>query len=145
MQYQDVTPSAVFSHTGNVTTFQTLKNKQNKLEKVTDMIDFSELPSLSLESPSVVTAIQFNCNHIELFINNAPLTYVYPNTIETCLTLSHLLFGKQLLYSCNTTSTVVRNLIALSSTTDKINCISNHFLDRWRYEYVVNVHETQRT
>ena len=35
----------------------------------------------------------------ELIISNALLTYVYPNTLETCLTPSHLLFGRQLLYS----------------------------------------------
>ena len=44
-----------------------------------------------------------------------------------------------------TTSTVVRNLTVLSSTTDKINHISNHFWDRWRHEYVVNLRETRRT
>ena len=32
----------------------------------------------------------------ELIINNARLIYVYPNTIETCLTPSFLLFGRQL-------------------------------------------------
>ena len=46
---------------------------------------------------------------VELIVNNGPLTYVYPNTIETCLAPNHL-FGRQLLYSPNTTSTVVRNL-----------------------------------
>ena len=74
------------------------------------------------------------CYEVKLIINNAPLTYVYPNTIKTCLTLNHLLFGRQLLYYSNTTSTVVRNLTVLSSTTDKINRISNHFWDRWRHE-----------
>ena len=64
---------------------------------------------------------------VDLIINNAPLTYVYPNTIETCLTPNHLLFGRQLLYSSNTKSTVVRNLTVPSSTTDKTNRISNHF------------------
>ena len=54
---------------------------------------------------------------VELIINNAPLTYVYPNTIETCLTSNHLLLGRQLLYSSNTTLTVVRNLTVFSSTT----------------------------
>ena len=97
----------------------------------------------------------FFCNHFEelqtvlievkLIINNAPLTYVYPNTIKTCLTLNHLLFGRQLLYYYNTTSTVVRNLTVLSSTADKINRINNHFWDRWRHECVVNLCETQRT
>ena len=56
-----------------------------------------------------------------------------------------MLFGRELLYSSNTTSTAVRNLTVLSSTTDKINRISNHFWDRWRHEYVVNLRETQRT
>ena len=31
---------------------------------------------------------------VELIINNAPLTYVYPNAIGTCLTPNHLLFGR---------------------------------------------------
>ena len=39
---------------------------------------------------------------VELIINNAPLTYVYPNTIETCLTPNYLLFDRQVLYSPNT-------------------------------------------
>ena len=77
----------------------------------------------------------------ELVINNKPLTYVYPNIIET---LNHLLFGI-LLYSSNTTSIAVRNQTVLSSTTNKINRISNHFLDRWRHGFVVNLRETQRT
>ena len=69
----------------------------------------------------------------------------YPNTIQTCLTCNHLLFGRQLLNSSNTTSTEATNLTVLSSTTDKINRITNHFWDWWRQEYVVNLHETQRT
>ena len=44
-------------------------------------------------------------------------------------------FGRQLFYSFNRTSTVVRNLTALSSTTDKINRISNQFWERRRHEY----------
>ena len=38
-----------------ITTFLTLKEKQNKLE-LTDMIDF---PSLSLENPPVITSIKY--------------------------------------------------------------------------------------
>ena len=96
----------------------------------------------------------FFCDHFEelqtvlikvkLIINNAPLTYVYPNTIKTYLTPNDLLFGRQLLCYSNTTSVVIRDLTVLSSTTDKINCISNHFWHRWRHEYVVNLCETQR-
>ena len=64
---------------------------------------------------------------VELIINNAPLTYVYSDTIETCLTPNHFLSGRELLNSSNATSTVVRNLTVLSSITDKINHISNYF------------------
>ena len=82
--------------------------------------------------PSLFFAITcIFCNHfgqlqtvlfeVKLIINNAPLTFVYSDTIETCLTPYHLLFGRELLYSSNATSTVVRNLTVLSSTTDKIN------------------------
>ena len=38
---------------------------------------------------------------------------------------------------------IIRNLTILSSTTDKISRISNHFWDRWKHEYVVNLRETQ--
>ena len=74
---------------------------------------------------------------VELIINNALLIYVYPNTIETCLTPNFLLFGRQLLLSSNTTSSVAANLTVLSSTTDKIKRISIHFWDMWKHEYVV--------
>ena len=37
------------------------------------------------------------------------------------VTPNHLLFDRQLLYSSNATSTVVRNVTVSSSTTDKIN------------------------
>ena len=114
---------------------------------------------MDLEGARGTRALPIFCNHLlfsnhfeelqtvlfetELIINNAPLTYVYSNTIKTCLTSNHLLFGRQLLYCSNTASTVVRNLTVFSSTTDKINRISNHFWHRWRHEYVVNLCETQ--
>ena len=64
---------------------------------------------------------------VKLIINKAPLTYVYPNTIKTYLTVNHLLFGRQLLCYSNTTSTVIRNLTVPSSSTDKTNRPCNHF------------------
>ena len=39
----------------------------------------------------------------------------------------------------------IRDLTVLSSTTDKLNCISKYFWDRWGHEYVVNFSATQRT
>ena len=81
---------------------------------------------------------------VKVIINNALLTYVYPNTIKTILTPNYLLIGRQLLCYSNTTWTVVRDLTVLSSTTDETNHISNHFWHRWRPEYVVHLRETQR-
>ena len=68
------------------------------------------------EADSFFAITYFFCNHfeelqtvlleVELIINNASLTYAYLNTIKTCLTPNYLLFGRQLLCSSNSTSTV---------------------------------------
>ena len=47
-----------FSHTGKITTSQTLKNK---LDELTGMINFGEFPFISLESQCVVTSIHYVC------------------------------------------------------------------------------------
>ena len=61
--------------------------------------------------------LQTVLSEVELIINNAPLTYVYPNTIQICLTPNQVLFGIQLLYSSNTVSTIVWSLTIFLSTT----------------------------
>ena len=68
---------------------------------------------------------------VELIFDNKPLSYVYPNTIETCSTPNQFLFGRQLLCSSNTMSTV-------------LNRTCNHFLYRLRHGYKVNLRETQQ-
>ena len=68
----------------------------------------------------------------ELIINNAPLTYVYPNTIETYLTTNHLLIGIQL-YSSNTTSVYKKTASVIIFVID--GDLNN----------VVNLRETERT
>ena len=55
------------------------------------------LQSLALFNP--FEEMQTVLFQAELIIDNAPLTYVYPNTFETCLAPNYLLFGRQLLYS----------------------------------------------
>ena len=80
--------------------------------------------------------LQTVLTEVKLIINNAPLIFAYPNTIKTYSTTNHLLFGRQLLCYSNAALTVVRDLTVLSSNTDKINSISNHFSPRWRHEYV---------
>ena len=54
------------------------------------------LQSLTFFSP--FKEIQTVLFEAELILGNAPLTYVYPNTLETFLTPNHLLFGRQSLY-----------------------------------------------
>ena len=72
------------------------------------------------------------CNHFE--------------KLQTVLIEVKLIIDNTLLTFCcsNITSTTVRSLTILSSTTDKINHINNHFWHRWRHEYVVILCETQR-
>ena len=82
---------------------------------------------------------------VKLIINNAPLKYIYQNSIKIYLSPNHLLFARQLLCYSNTTSAVIRNLTVLSSTTVKINRISNRFWHRWRHKCVLNLGETHRT
>ena len=66
---------STFSHIEKVATFQTLKNKTDEL---TDMIDFSEFPSLSLESLSVVTNAIFmfmkKINQVQAWMNYDAVT-----------------------------------------------------------------------
>ena len=47
---------STFSHTEKIAIFQTLKNK---IDELTDLIDFGEFPSLSFESLFVVTSMQY--------------------------------------------------------------------------------------
>ena len=93
-----------------------------------------------------VGGLVFFCNHfeelqtalfeVEPIINNKPLTYVYQ------ILSKHVLHPVICYFQ---TIITVRNLTVLSSTTDKINRIGNHFLNRWRHGYVVSLRETQRT
>ena len=53
---------STFSHIEKIATFQTLKNK---IDKLTDIIDFGEFPSLSLESLSVAASMHYVCHLYE--------------------------------------------------------------------------------
>ena len=72
-------------------------------------------PPYYLQSLVFLQSLQNVLFKVKLVINNAPLTYVYPNTVETYLTAIHLLLGRQLSNSFNTTSAVVKNLTVPSS------------------------------
>ena len=72
-----------FSHIEKITAFQTLKRK---IDELTDMIDFGELPSLSLERPSVVALIQYVCYLCEenKSGSNVSLLNCVPHFLKTC-------------------------------------------------------------
>ena len=76
---------------------------------------------------------------IELIVNNRPITYVYPNELEECLTPNHLLFSRRLeskSLSNHDTPLVVAdpgNYFPL------INNLLEHFWNRWRQEYLTEL------
>ena len=88
--------------------------------------------------------LQTILSEIELILNNRPLTYVPVDTLETCITPNNLVFGRQLpLTSTNTTTPLSRSMI-LPTDTDNLNTILQHFWQRWRTEYLTQLHETHR-
>ena len=78
-------------------------SKPNIVKEVVNF-QYSCFQFVFLEADSGRTPFFFFCNHFEelqtvlfqaeLINNDIPLTYVYPNTIDTCLTPNHLLFGR---------------------------------------------------
>ena len=58
-QYQDVSIFVTYWKDNNI---PNIKKKQNKLDELTDMIGVGQVLSLSLQSPSVVTSIQYTCH-----------------------------------------------------------------------------------
>ena len=74
-------------------------------------------------------------------INNRPITYFNEDESESCLAPNHLLFGRTLLLSNSlTTDLSYPNPNLIIKPTKLLNII-NHFWDRWRKEYLVNLQE----
>ena len=70
-------------------------------------------------------------------MNNRPLTHCYADENEPCLTPNHILYGRKLkLCDPDTSSDVSKTLLP-----SKINNIVNHFWERWKKEYPVNLRE----
>ena len=81
---------------------------------------------------------------IELLLNNRPLTYVYSTDLESCLTPNHLLFGRRLELSSSQKSPISIESFDLTKHTSNVNKIIDHFWNRWRREYVVNLRESHK-
>ena len=70
---------------------------------------------------------------VEVVLNNCPLTYVFAEETECCLTPDHLLFGRtlELEASCDERSCEHSNL-TLTKRSKFLNILLEHFWSRWR-------------
>ena len=79
---------------------------------------------------------------VEFILNNRPLTYVYPNDLEECVTPNHLLFGRKL-----NAEALNSNVAYDSHENADYNTVANiidNFWKRWLKEYVVNLREEHK-
>ena len=74
---------------------------------------------------------------VEQIVNNRPITYYYEDNEEVCLTPNHLLYGRAL----NNSNLLSENTTQLVIQPKKLEALINHFWERWKKEYVVNLHE----
>ena len=87
-------------------------------------LNYKELQTVSLET--------------EAILNSRPLTHYFHEKLEDCLTPDRMLFGRSLkLFDLDQGG----NEIIQSK---KLHNIINHFWDRWRKEYLVNLRECQK-
>jgi len=75
---------------------------------------------------------------IESIINNRPITYVYPKDLEPCVTPNHLLYGRKLSFTALKAAT---QTLTTGPERDQVVKVIQHFWERWRREYVVNLRE----
>ena len=80
---------------------------------------------------------------IEQIVNNRPITYMYGDEVEPCLTPNHLTFGRRLETRSNNT------LTQLPTNTDpplhdQLETALSRFWDKWRTEYLTELREHQR-
>ena len=79
---------------------------------------------------------------IESILNNRPLTYIYPNDLEECVTPNHLLYGRKLNFTSTNSSTAYDS--HETANHQVVADIINQFWKRWLKEYVVNLRETHK-
>ena len=80
---------------------------------------------------------------IEHIVNNRPITYMYADEVEPCLTPNHLVFGRRLNLKSTTTSDQLPPTNEAPSFND-LETTLNDFWRRWRTEYLTELREHQR-
>ena len=81
---------------------------------------------------------------IEQIVNNRPLTYVYPNELEPCLTPNHLLYGHRLEQRAIQNGNDWDKTVDLNSYCEEVEQVLCHFWDRWRKEYLGELREQHK-
>jgi len=91
---------------------------------------------LSYEEQTTVLA------DVETVLNNRPLTYLEENDIETCVTPSHLHFGRRIIHTehhDNMHHNITRDEVTKRSK--QLNSVSDRFWKRWKNEYLLGLRQ----
>lgn len=99
-------------------------------ELQTCKLNFEELQTVLLE--------------VENILNNRPLAYFYDDETEECLTPNHLLFGRHLRMFNPEPFEISYHPADVNVLSRKLNNILEHFWQRSKKEYLVNLREQQR-
>ena len=81
---------------------------------------------------------------IEAIMNNRPITYLYPNDLDQCLTPNHLIFGRRLERKSEVRNTEITRKYDYELYHKKLSTILDHFWNRWRIEYLADLREQQK-
>ena len=81
---------------------------------------------------------------MEMIINNRSLTHLYPDTTETPLTPNNLVFARFLNHTSSNDRSI-NDKVFVEGEIQKLSRLMEHFWDRWRKEYVVNLREYHST
>ena len=81
---------------------------------------------------------------IELIVNNRPITYVYPNELQECLTPNHLLFSRRLESKSLSNHNSPLTITDPGNYFPQIDNLLEQFWTRWRQEYLTELRVQHR-
>ena len=87
--------------------------------------------------------LQTVLSQVELILNSRPLGVLFDDVLEQILTPNHLLFGRKL-NLVNSSSTHPVKEIDISPHYKYVECLLEHFWERWRTKYIPSLREFQK-